>query len=281
MDQRVIGLVALVVALAAAIVAGIALSRLSDVREGADRILREDDAEATGLRATVDAAEELARTAAAQTDALARDCKRLADRVASLEEAVAALGRQAQAPRRPGPNAQVVEVFRDDFEQGTQGWMVPPVVAGVTGTISHAKGKDVAKVGAGALRLDYPYEKGKVAVAVRVLIAPKGINRVRLLAKSTNGVAQIFVGATEADFSNYGIWTPLDAAQGWQEITVDFADMRLAPGSQDENNVLDLDQVMSLTVGDVGVFQGRKGKNALLIDDFRALRVGPAPQEDF
>ena len=275
MDQRVIGFVALLVALAAAVVAGIALSRVTD--DGPP----EDDPEVAGLRATVEAAEEAARAASAQAQQLAGDSERLAERVAALEEAVAALRRQAPTARRPGPNAQVVEVFRDDFEQGTQGWMVPPMVPGIVGTISHAKGKEVAKVGTGALRLDYPYEADTVGIAVRVLIAPKGINRVRLLAKSLDGVAHVFVGATEADFSNYGIWMQVDAAQGWQELTVDFADMRLAPNSQDENNTLDLDQVLSLTVGDVGAFQGRKGKNALLIDEFRALRVGPAPKEDF
>ena len=273
MDQRVTGCVALLAALAAVVIAGVALSHVGE--EG----LQRDETEIAGLRVMVEAAEGSARRASAQATRLAGASERLAERVAALEEAVATLRRKAATPRRPGPNAQTVEVFRDDFEQGTLVWMVPPMWPGIVGKISHAKGKGIA--GGGALRLDYPYEEGKVAIAVRVLIAPKGIDRVCLLARSLDGVAQVFVGATEADLSHYGVWAPLDAAQGWQEITVDFADMRLAPGSQDENNALDPGQVLGLTVGDVGVFHGRQGKNALLIDEFRALSVGPTPQEDF
>lgn len=216
---------------------------------------------------------------------------RVASRVDVLEAQVARVAQAAKPeepdparPRQPQPlprDGRVTEIFHDDFEKAMPGWMVPPLFPGITGVISLAKGRDVAKNGEGAMKLAYTYQQGKVALAIRILGTAKGVARVSVWARCTNGVAHLFLGASEADFSNYAAMRTLAAADGWRQLTADLAEMQLVPDSQDENNVLDLDQVVSLSIGDAGAFLGREGENAVLLDDFRAFRVEPKPQDDF
>ncbi|MFP4057675.1 MAG: hypothetical protein ACLF0G_12485 [Candidatus Brocadiia bacterium] len=203
----------------------------------------------------------------------------MAQRLDALEEAVERAARPPvrpeahaapQPPERPG---ELVVLFRDDFEEGIAGWMVPPMNPQITGTLSHARGEDVAKAGQGALKLAYTYAPDKVALAARGAIQGRELRRLELWVRSTRGTAQVFVGATEADLSTYGAAVPVAAEDGWQQLSVGLDEMELVAGSEDENGALDPEQLMAVSVGDAGGPAGKQGENALLVDEFAGLRA--------
>ena len=291
MDARRIAIIALIVAVATACVMGVLWAEFRAARRAAvaerDRCARRHDS----LRKSVDALATTTRELRGALDRVEAAVRRTASRMDALEAKVARVARAAKPDKQgravgqpPQPQARdehVTELLHDDFEKGFQGWVVPPLVPGITGVLKPAKGNDAARNGQGALALHYAYQRDKVAVAIRILGRVKGVTRVSVWVRCTEGVANLFLGASEADFSHYATMHTVAAADGWRRFDTDLADMELVPGSQDENNTLDLDQIMSLSVGDSGGFQGREGGNTLLIDDFRAYRVAPKPQDDF
>ena len=198
-----------------------------------------------------------------------------------VSEALAAARRAAQATKQPaeaeifpppgkGPGKVVIE---KDFEKDIFGWMVPKMFAAIfTGDLTHATGEGEAKSGRGALKLSHEYAAGKIGIASFMGARLKEVNQVDFWIRSEKKTL-IYVAVSERDNSYYGTAFELGPAEGWHRCVVDYSDFSLGDDSKDENNILDPDQVTSVSISDLGAFVGAKGKNAILIDDFRGLNV--------
>ena len=184
------------------------------------------------------------------------------------------------SPARRAQATRQVQILQDSFEQDIMGWMVPNFLPNIVGQVEHVSGADLAREGQGALKFSYEFtEAGQIAVASRLSDGIIHVSHLSFWIKSTDAIASLWIGAGEADMSYYGTLVELKPAEGWRKFEFDLRNMKLSEDSRDENGRLDLDQIASLSVVDVGSFAGRLGKNALLIDEFRAWHAAEQPQQ--
>ncbi len=184
------------------------------------------------------------------------------------------------SPARRAQATRHVQILQDSFEQDIMGWMVPNFLPNIVGQVEHVSGADLAREGQGALKFSYEFtEAGQFAVASRLSGGIIHVSHLRFWNKSTDAVASLWISAGEADLSYYGTLVELKPAEGWRKFEIDLRDMELSEDSRDENGRLDLDQIASLSVVDIGSLFDRRGKNALLIDEFRAWHAAEQPEQ--
>lgn len=165
----------------------------------------------------------------------------------------------------------------DDFEGEASAWTA--FKADESGFAEDADAKiavtrEAGKVKAGKGSLAYTYEvtPGKM----RVLGHPTapdltGMKSLRAWVKSSHATAVVF-NLTENGGASYQA-SLLCAAGAWQEVAVNLDEFTLDDPSKDTNGKLDLDQVGSIQVLDIGCFlvsflPDLKGSRTIWLDDF-------------
>lgn len=173
----------------------------------------------------------------------------------------------------------------DDFEGAETAWSgLALSESGVNpdGESKIAIVKEGAKVGKGAL--SYTYEIAPKTVRVLALQKPMdltGMKSMRLWVKCSHASA-VIIGLTETGGCSYQAAAHC-AAGAWQEIAVNLDEFTPEDPAKDANGKLDLDQIGSITIFDVGSFlvnflADLKGARTLWLDDvaFSSKAVTPS-----
>jgi hypothetical protein len=194
-------------------------------------------------------------------------------RLAAVLVALGAVAGHAQDPKK---------AKLDDFESELAGWAAFRLDESGFAEDSGAKlelTREAGKVKSGKGALSYTYElaAGKMRVLGRQS-APEisGTKSLRAWVKSSASTAIIF-NLTEQGGASYQA-SVVCAAGAWQEVAVNLDEFTLDDPSKDSNGRLDLDEVASMQVIDIGSFLAAflpdlKGSRTLWLDD-----VGFSPE---
>lgn len=244
------------------------LLRLRDIPSRSELV--ELNGKVTGIAGRLDAMD-------AKLDKVSTRIDEIRDRHRELSRQTMALREAARGParRKPAPIAPGVK-FHDTFEENTNGWFVMRFAPQITGQVTRTDAEGQVKEGKGALALSYTIAPEKLPIAVRMA---RNINSLSLWVRAFRRPVELYVGASEKDDSSYGKLTHLDPKQGWQQLTFDFDTFTLGDDSEDENDVLDIDQIRSISVCDLAAFMGGSGANVLLIDEVVGEYRKPQPAE--
>jgi hypothetical protein len=187
--------------------------------------------------------------------------------IAAVLAAVVALGAQDEQ--------KTVRV--DDFESELSGWTAIKIDDstgfGVDEDSAVAVARDPAQVKSGKGALTYTYELSAATVRVLGVQRPldlTGMKSVRFWVRCSHATAVLF-GINERGGANYqtSFYCP---AGSWQEFAVNLDELALDDPAKDANGKLDLEDVESLHVMDLGSFLVRllpdlKGSRTLGLDD--------------
>ena len=186
---------------------------------------------------------------------------------------------------RAQDGAKIVKV--DDFESELAGWTAVKIEDG-TGFGADADSKvaitrDPQQVKSGKGALVYSYELSPTTIRVLSIQRPKdftGMKSLRFWVKCTCATA-ILVGLNETNGANYqaSVYCPAGA---WQEVVLNLDEFVLDDPAKDPNGKLDLDEIESFHIMDLGSFLVRmladlKGPRLLWMDDV-AFSSQAAPQ---
>jgi hypothetical protein len=148
--------------------------------------------------------------------------------------------------------------------------------------------REAGLVKSGKGSLSYAYEVAPKTLRVLVLQRPldlTGMKSLRLWVKCTHSTA-VVIGLGEASGASYQ--TAAHCAAGvWQEVAVNLDELTVDEPAKDPNGKLDLDQVASITIFDIGGFVATfipdvKGPRTMWLDDISfsskpvAQTTGPA-----
>lgn len=196
---------------------------------------------------------------------------------------------QAQAPATP-PAAPLMQ---STFEEDAGGWMAMGATAKVG--VTH----DAASVhgGKGALKFDYPVEKGQINALMLPIPGGKlaGAKAFSFWVKADHSSPLILM-LSEKGGGHYTTLFTVPAGQ-WQEVALAPSDFALAEGKddpKDPDNKLDLDQVEAAGLFDFSqlfaqadpamttALSIQTGPRSLLLDDFTvsATPAAPSPKID-
>lgn len=164
----------------------------------------------------------------------------------------------------------------DDFESEPSGWTALKLDdSGIAedGEAKVAVTREAGKARGGQGSLSYAYELAPNSVRVLALQRPldlSGMKSIRLWVKASHTTA-VIVGLTESGGASYQASAYCTAGQ-WQEILVNLDELQPDEPGKDGNGKLDLDDVGSLQVWDIGCFLVNllgdlKGGRTLWIDD--------------
>ena len=136
--------------------------------------------------------------------------------------------------------------------------------------------------GLGALEITYTPREGAYCLFGARNLAPTPARSLRCRLK-TDLPTPLVIAVQEQDKSSYHAFVCTPANQ-WTEVALDLSELGLTEDTQDENNKLDPEQIVSLTIadlsnlpGEVGRALGHKlGEQHLWLDDV-ALSPDPAP----
>jgi hypothetical protein len=164
----------------------------------------------------------------------------------------------------------------DDFEGETTEWSGLKLdTTGVNpdgdAKISIVRAAGAAKVGKGALSYTFEVIPGTIRVlALQKAMDLSGMKSLRLWVKCSHATA-VIIGLGEASGASYQAAASC-AAGVWQEVSVNLDELTPDEPAKDPNGKLDLDQINSITVFDIGGFLATflpdlKGQRTLSIDD--------------
>jgi hypothetical protein len=177
-----------------------------------------------------------------------------------------------------------------DFEGDLGEWTAMKMGEGGVGAdtdskVSVVREAGAAKAGKGAL--SYTYDITPKTVRVLALQKPadlSGMKSLRFWVKCSEATAVVF-GLGEASGASYQASAHC-AAGAWQEVAVNLDELVVDDPAKDPNGKLDLDQVVSVTIFDIGGFLAMflpdmKGTRTMTLDDVVvsskavALTTGP------
>jgi len=151
------------------------------------------------------------------------------------------------------------QVKVDDFEAELSGWMALKLeTAGGGGEDSESKiavAREAAHVKAGKGSLSYTYDVAAGTVRLLALQRPvdlAGMKSLRLWVKASHATALV-IGLAENGSATYQAAVTC-AAGKWQEVLVNLDELVPDEATKDPNGKLDLDQVGSIQVLDIGSF---------------------------
>lgn len=173
----------------------------------------------------------------------------------------------------------------DDFEGDTTEWSALKLDAtGVNpdgdSKVSIKRDAGEAKVGKGALSFGFDIAPGTIRVlALQRAMDLTGMKSLRLWVKCSQTTA-VIIGVTEAGGASYQAVAHC-AGGAWQEVAVNLDELTVDEKGKDGNGRLDLDQIGSLTVFDIGGFLATflpdlKGPRSMMLDDV-AFSSTPVP----
>lgn len=168
-------------------------------------------------------------------------------------------------------------VTLDDFESDLAGWTAVKIDEsagfGADGDSKVALTRDAQHVKAGRGALAYAYDVSPAAMRVLSIQRPKdftGMKSLRFWLKCTSATA-FMVGLNETGGANYqaSVYCP---SGSWQEVVLNLDEFLLDEPSKDGNGKLDLDEIESFHLADLGSFLVRmladiQGPRILWLDD--------------
>jgi hypothetical protein len=164
-----------------------------------------------------------------------------------------------------------------DFESDLGGWAAYKMEQGSFGedadsTLSITKDPKLVKSGKGSLAFQYEVTPGTIRMlGLNQPLDLTGMKSVHLWVKCSHETALI-MALTETGGASYQ--TSITCTAGtWQEVQVNLDEFVLDDRSKDPNGKLDLDQIGSLQLFDIGGFVATflpdvKGSRTLWVDDF-------------
>jgi len=188
-------------------------------------------------------------------------------KIAAVAAAFLALGAQ--------DDKKTVKV--DDFESELSGWAAikldDATGFGLDEDSKVVLTQDAKNVKAGKSALEYTFELAPTVLRVLGLqraLDLSGMKSLRFWVKCTSTTALVF-GLNEQGGANYqaSVYCPAGA---WQEVVLNLDELTLDDPAKDANGKLDLDEVQSLHVMDLGSFLVRilpeiKGSRTVWVDD--------------
>lgn len=170
------------------------------------------------------------------------------------------------------------QVKIDDFETDPTGWMALKLEPATGGGGEDADSKiavarEAAAVKSGKGSLSYTYEIAAGTVRLLALQRPvdlTGMKSLRLWVKTSHATG-VVIGLAENGSATYQAAVTCAAGQ-WQEVVVNLDEFVPDEPTKDPNGKLDLDQVGSIQVMDIGAFLVNflgdlKGTRTLWLDD--------------
>jgi hypothetical protein len=179
------------------------------------------------------------------------------------------------SPLLPAQDAEKKMVLAD-FEGDLGEWTAMQLGEGGVGPDADSKiavTHDAADVKAGKGALSYAFDITPKTIRVLALQRPldlTGMKSLRLWVKCSHATA-VVIGLTEAGGASYQASAHC-AAGAWQEVAVNLDEFTLDDPAKDGNGKLDLDQVGSFTIFDIGGFVATflpdlKGPRTMKLDD--------------
>lgn len=164
----------------------------------------------------------------------------------------------------------------DDFEGDTTEWSALKLESGgvnhdADAKVAIAREAGAAKSGKGALSYSFEVAPGAIGVlALQRAMDLTGMKSMRLWVKCSHATA-VIVGVTETSGASYQAAASC-AAGVWQEVAVNLDELTPDDPAKDPNGKLDLDEVGSITVFDIGGFVATflpdlKGPRSMSLDD--------------
>ena len=175
----------------------------------------------------------------------------------------------------------------DDFEGELSAWTAVKIEDGAgfgaDGDSKVAINRDAQHVKSGRGSLVYAYELSPTAVRLLSIQRPKdftGMKSLRFWVKCTSATA-ILIGLNETGGGNYQA-TVYCPAGAWQEVVLNLDEFVPDDPAKDRNGKLDLDEIESFTLMDLGSFLVRmladvKGPRLMWLDDVE-FSSAAAPQ---
>jgi len=163
----------------------------------------------------------------------------------------ATAGGTGEAPKALPPG--VLAQFDLENEADVQGWA--PLVEGTTLSITHEPAN--VRQGQGALQFDYTPVEDYYLFQRGGLQVP-GAKSLSFSVKATEKTPLLY-GLGEGDGSAYDAFLELPANK-WVDVQANLADLQLRPGSVDENNQLDADQLATVVFFDLCNMPGEDGR---------------------
>jgi hypothetical protein len=168
------------------------------------------------------------------------------------------------------------KISLDDFEGDSTEWAALRMdVTGVhpdgDAKVAIIREAGSAKVGKGALAYSFTIAPGVIsALALQRPIDLTGMKSMRLWVKCSQATAAI-IGLGEASGASYQAVAHCPAG-AWQEVAINLDELTVDDASKDPNGKLDLDQVVSMSVFDIGGFLATflpdlKGPRSMALDD--------------
>lgn len=158
---------------------------------------------------------------------------------------------------------------RFTFEETTEGWTAIPPPSASEASISLSDESAAGSSSKHSLKVEYQVQTGRLAGVTHGVsgLTGNGIT-VRL---RTDTTTIIVLGLAEADGSVYMYTIQMPTAE-WYTANIPYPTFTLSDDSKDENGFLDLDQVVTIIIGDAGGFMPNPGMHRiLLIDDYAAI----------
>lgn len=171
--------------------------------------------------------------------------------------------------------AQGDEVLGHSFDENINGWFSPDPEAKLrraTEAVNVRSG--------GALEFDYRIRENAISAIARPNVRIAGANSLDFWAKCTHATGLAFGVNEKTTQARYSAMAYLPA-DTWTHVLINLNELQLGEDSKDDNGQLDLDQVESFYMADVGVFTQMinpeiRGARKLWLDEFKFLR-NPAP----
>jgi hypothetical protein len=174
------------------------------------------------------------------------------------------------------PQEAEKKISLDDFEADSTEWSALKLdTTGVNpdadAKVAITKEAGAAKSGKGALAYTYGIAPGVVSVlALQRPIDLTGMKSMRLWVKCSRTTA-VIIGLGEASGASYQAAAHCTGGV-WQEIAVNLDELTVDEPAKDPNGKIDLDQIGSVTVFDIGGFLATflpdlKGSRSMAVDD--------------
>jgi hypothetical protein len=170
-----------------------------------------------------------------------------------------------------------------DFEGELGEWTAMKLGEGGAGPDAESKvaiTHEAASVKSGKGALSYTYDITPKTVRVLALQKPMdltGMKSLRFWVKCSQATA-VVVGLTETGGASYQAVAHCPAG-AWQEVALNLSELALDDPAKDKNGKLDLDQIGSLTIFDIGNFLAlflpdMKGTRTMMLDDVSFSSTG-------
>jgi len=193
------------------------------------------------------------------------ECQFLEDNVVVLRKRPTGPGAKPPAPPREGPLCVYT------FEEGIEGWFAPRARfknIDIDGHVGRTERAENVKNGKASLEWQYAYGPNRVSSILRRMRFDAAVSEIGFWLNSQNAPISILVQLKEQDGSQYQADVRVDSAGAWTFRQLSPDEFHLGEDSEDENDVLDLDQVQEISFTDItGILMQTEGENTVWIDD--------------